>query len=310
MIMRARSAAKVNLSLDIVGLRPNGYHELRSVVHTVGVWDELELEIVPGGEEFALTCNRPELETENNLCVRAAMLWKNLTGQKFGARLRLTKHIPSGAGLGGGSGNAAAVLLLLEAAFPDIAREFEAAPWRRQAATLGADVPLFLEGGCQLMEGIGEIISPLPALPGWLVIQKPERELSTPAVYRAWDVAAYSSHHDTNNLLAAIRGGVAPASWAPRIGNDLERPAQDLGLDVARELDRLRGTGAVAARMTGSGSATYAIFATESEARAASDTVHERLAKDVHDRSTKVWVAPLVECGVSLAGGFERASGK
>jgi len=303
MILRARSSAKVNLSLDIVGLRPNGYHELHSVVHTVGLWDELELEIVPGTDNFSLTCNRPELETENNLCARAVSLWKKVTGQEFGARLRLTKRIPSGAGLGGGSGNGAAVLLMLEAAFPELASESTCAPWRRAAATLGADVPLFLEGGCQLMEGIGEVISTLPALQGWLLIQKPELELSTPAVYRAWDAAAYLSHHDTNNLLAGIRSGTAPEFWASFTGNDLERPAQDLGLDVARELERLGGLGALATRMTGSGSATFAIFDAESDALAARDLVHERLAKDVHDRGTKIWVAPLVSCGVSLAGG-------
>ncbi|RYG70898.1 4-(cytidine 5'-diphospho)-2-C-methyl-D-erythritol kinase, partial [bacterium] len=102
-----KSSAKVNLSLDILSRRPDGYHELASLVHTIGIWDCIDLEITNSGTvEF--TCSRSDLAGEDNLCVRSVTLWNKATGQTLGANIHLEKSIPTGAGLGGGSGNAAA----------------------------------------------------------------------------------------------------------------------------------------------------------------------------------------------------------
>lgn len=273
-----RSSAKVNLTLDVLALRSDGYHELQSVVHTIGLWDELHFEF---GRELELRCNRPELANDNNLCLKAVRAWlekANINGLCTwrGVRITLQKNIPSGAGLGGGSGNAAATLMALQTHFPGYVSTQKL---HQIASKLGADVPLFLHGGCMLMEGIGEKLSSLPSVDGWLVVLQPPGELSTPVVYRAWDEMQKPSACATPHLLQKLNAQPesAPAHLlANALQNDLSLAAPQLGLNIAPLLQFLRHSGALDAQMTGSGSAVFGVFAQEHEARSALQKVREQ----------------------------------
>lgn len=292
---RARSSAKINLSLDILDVLPNGYHTLRSLVHPVGIWDEVELtfEKTP---EVLFACNDESLQDENNLCVRAFKMWREATGFAGGATLRLHKNIPFGAGLGGGSGNAAAVLRLANRRSPQQLREGELL---RIATKLGADVPLFLQSGPVLMEGIGDLITRIGPIEGWVVLLKPVEGFSTPAIYKAWDMNGFTSRRGTQALLDVWREGEIERV-APLMTNDLERAAQEVSELPERCVALIKKAGALGARMSGSGSACFGLCTTAGEAREAQNKITEQLAKDVLLKGATTYVAPLVAQGVEL----------
>jgi 4-diphosphocytidyl-2-C-methyl-D-erythritol kinase len=301
MTFHAQSAAKVNLSLDILSRRPDGYHELASVVHTIGLWDEIEGVIQPKASGVTFECDVAELEGDDNLCVRAVQRFQAATRQEFGIAMRLKKRIPTGAGLGGGSGNAATVLRALNRAFNDALDE---ASLLELGASLGADVPLFLRGGAVLMEGIGERLSPLAALSGWLLVVKPKVSLSTPAVYRAWDEAELISHRTSEKLLRVWNtgnGAVSLETVASALGNDLERAAAILTPAPARCVEYLRQCGSLGALMSGSGSACFGLFADEAGARTAQAQLTELVAKDVLRLEATTFVVPLSPHGTLFA---------
>ncbi|HEX8237855.1 MAG TPA: 4-(cytidine 5'-diphospho)-2-C-methyl-D-erythritol kinase [Abditibacteriaceae bacterium] len=319
-----RSAAKVNLTLDVLSRRADGYHELSSIVHTIGLWDTLRCEPTESGT-FELRCNRPELETTENLVLKAACRWLDAARGNglpmwSGTRITLEKQIPSGAGLGGGSGNAAATLLALTKLY---GATLDRETLHKTAASLGADVPLFLHGGCVLMEGIGERLSPLPPIEGWLLVVQPERLLSTPQVYAEWDALGSPSGNTTPHLLHALQNStqrsvaveeLANLLHTTMLGNDLSAAAQRCGVDVEFITRQLRQCGALAAGMTGSGSAVFGLFAQEAKAIAAQahmqhpvQLAHEKMssgnpARDEAD--INYWhfmaVAPFCRYGVEL----------
>ncbi|HEX8464438.1 MAG TPA: 4-(cytidine 5'-diphospho)-2-C-methyl-D-erythritol kinase [Abditibacterium sp.] len=294
MKIEVRSAAKVNLTLDILSRRADGYHELASVVHTIGIWDEIAVE-TQNGSEIAFGCNREDLSGSDNLCVRAAKMWQEAAGENFGLQIHLEKRIPSGAGLGGGSGNAAAILLALNR-FAN--RPLDAPKLHEIGAKLGADVPLFLEGGAVLMEGIGEKLTPLAALIGCVLVVKPAVSFATPAIFRRWDDGDLQSRRDTASLLEVWDGNLDQI--AARTGNDLVRAVASFS-EVPRQLVALlRDCGALGAQMSGSGSACFGIFGSDKEAQTASDALKSELAKDVHLASTQRFVAPFCERGVEF----------
>lgn len=288
-----RSSAKINLSLDILSRRADGYHELASVVHTIGLYDEIELDVTEGGA-VSLECEDAELGGEANLCARAVRLWNETTRENLGARIRLKKNIPTGAGLGGGSGNAAAVLLALRRVSNAAISEEEL---NQIAARLGADVPLFTRGGALSMEGIGEKLTPLTPLEGWIVLVKPAVSLATPPMYRAWDESALESVSATPALLE---------SWgdlrrvAARLGNDFERVVAELTRAPLRCVELLSEVGALGARMSGSGSACYGLFGGVTTARRAAARLEAALAKDVLTQGAAVWAVPLVARAVEF----------
>ncbi len=294
-----KSAAKINLTLDILSRRADGYHELASIVHTLGIWDEIELETTTG-EAISFSCNVGELSGDDNLCVRAVQMWNEATGDDFGARIHLEKRIPTGAGLGGGSGNAAAILLALNRA-TTVERTPE--KLREIGAKLGADVPLFLEGGAVLMEGIGEKITPLAPLSGWVLVTKPEISFATPAIYRSWDQNQLQSNQDTPCCLeiwgqrdekSEVR------SVAACIGNDLERAAAKISDVPAQLVELLRNCGALGAQMSGSGSACFGIFETEIEAQKGREKLALALAKLVPLQNSQLFVAPFCARGLEI----------
>ncbi len=300
MKFRLRSSAKLNLSLDILNRLPNGYHELSSVVHTVGLWDELDAEFEPLGSTIQLDCDRPDLGGPDNLVLKAVQMWREETGEQFGARLRLRKIIPSGAGMGGGSGNAAAALHLLNLRSPN---PMSTARLSELGSRLGADVPLFLQGGAVLMEGVGERISPLPAIVGWVVVVKPAASLSTPAVYRAWDEGGFTSGLGTARLLECWPP--APETLATVLSNDLERAAevaQPSAFDASPWRGRLLAAGALASQMTGSGTACFGIFANQAAALSGRRRLDIQLANELHIGTVQTFLAPLSERGIEVLG--------
>ena len=313
------SAAKVNLTLDVLSRRRDGYHELQSVVHAIGLWDTLSFDFEANRNyKTAITigCNNPDLAGENNLCLKAARAWLEAMQSKghihpVYCHIELVKRIPFGAGLGGGSGNAAATLLAMNHYHRDVLSESELL---RAAAKIGADVPFFLMGGSALMEGIGDHLSPLPALDGWLVIVQSTLTLSTPEVYGAWDALNEKSERATPQMLEALgdtdlRGigltledvtraplqkvDVAPPhikSVSRALGNDLERAAQKLLPELRPMAAMLRAQGALNAQMTGSGSAVFGLFEGENAARQAATAIGAR-----HGRANSSLRLPVIE---------------
>ena len=254
-----KAYAKVNLTLAVGEKRPDGYHEVVSVMQRVSLCDTLTAEQTREG--ITLTCSDPALPSgEENLAHRAASLFFRETGIAGGAALTLEKRIPSQAGLGGGSSDAASALLALRKlyapALPDTELE-------TMAAALGSDVPFFIHGGTQLATGRGEVLSPLPPLTdGWFVIVKPTESFSTPAMYRRLDELPPAC----TPPLPPLQGGL-PA-LAAGLFNRFEAaiPAGSAVWDIKA---RLAAYGALASLLSGSGSAVFGLFDTETAARAA-----------------------------------------
>ena len=200
--------AKINLTLEILGKRADGYHEVRTVMQTVGLADRLE---VTAAAELSFSCSDPALATPDNLVYRAARLLQAEYAVRTGAALRLEKRIPVAAGLGGGSSDAAATIVALNRLWN---LQQSLTEQRRLAARLGSDVPFFLTGGTALATGRGERITPLPPLPQyWVVLVLLPRVLSTAAVYQAVTPADYTSGVATADVVAAAqRGTLSPQS--------------------------------------------------------------------------------------------------
>jgi len=254
-----KAYAKVNLTLAVGEKRPDGYHEVVSVMQRVSLHDTLTAEQTREG--ITLTCSDPALPSgEENLAHRAASLFFREMGIAGGAALTLEKRIPSQAGLGGGSSDAASVLLALRRlyapALPDTELE-------TMAAALGSDVPFFIRGGTQLSTGRGEVLSPLPPLTdGWFVIVKPTESFSTAAMYRRLDNLPPAC----TPPLPPLQGGL-PA-LAAGLFNRFEAaiPAGSAVWDIKAQL---AAYGALASLLSGSGSAVFGLFDTETAARAA-----------------------------------------
>jgi 4-diphosphocytidyl-2-C-methyl-D-erythritol kinase len=252
-----RAPAKINLNLRILGRRPDGYHDLESVVQTITLHDTLTIGLE--GDSLALVVDAPGVPAgPENLVWRAAekLLKHRAPNAPRGVLLTLTKRIPAGAGLGGGSSDAAATLVGLDRLLglglpPGVLQE--------HAAALGSDVPFFLTGGTAVLGGRGTEVLPLDDLPPRdLLIVHPGRPLSTAAVY-----AQVQEPLTLAGKPARIsRFGRIPVdllSWV-RAGNDLEPHAERLCPDIVRAKAMLASTGAVACAMTGSGSAVFGVY--------------------------------------------------
>lgn len=265
--VRTRAFAKINLGLEILGKRGDGYHLLRSGMQTVSLADELILTKTEE-EGIRLRCDRPSLPTdERNLAVRAAFSLFRHCELKGGVQIELRKEIPEEAGLGGGSADAAAVLRALRSLY---ALPLSDAELRALALPLGADVPFLVAGGTALAEGIGEQLSPLPPLPPCeLVVVKPPFGSSTKEVYAALTLSAMApwEQPDVTLLKNALRGQNLTLLGAS-LQNALERPAMELKPELIDYKRFLTGSGALGAAMSGSGAALYALFAADERDKA------------------------------------------
>ena len=259
MILRVPAYAKINLSLAVTGVREDGMHTLRTVMQTISLCDTVE---VQRAETLTFTCSEPSLAGEDNLCVKAAKAFYGATGLAEGASIRLEKKIPTGAGLGGGSSDAATVLRLLNRLYGFPLSEDALFSL---AAKLGADVPFCLYGGKCLCTGVGDVLSPLPDdEERALVIAKGPGSLSTAEMYRRLD-----AHGVPSGVPSGVSSGVPSGAE-----NEFEPVAIELlpeiG-DLKRALTDLGGTGA---QMTGSGSALFAFFPSMEDAIIAAVAMH------------------------------------
>ena len=260
-----KAHAKLNWSLDILGTRPNGYHELDMLMQHIELSDELTFE---NARWTMLTIDGQPLPVGGrNLIVRAANALNDYMGTRRGARIQLKKRIPVRAGLGGGSADCAATLIALNRL------------WKLRLTTdklceigakLGADVPFCIRGGLCRVSGIGEIIEPMPCGPRIpMVLLHPGGGLSTQAVFGRFDAEHYPTLHvDTPAVARAVQAGDI-AAYDACSGNALEAPAISLMAEVRTAMEQLRATGAGAVRMSGSGSAVFGLFETDEQAQRA-----------------------------------------
>jgi 4-diphosphocytidyl-2-C-methyl-D-erythritol kinase len=255
-----RAPAKVNLTLEVLGRRADGYHDICSVVQAISLADELTFAPAP---DVTLRCDEPDLQGPENLVWRAADLLRRSAGVRQGAAIALAKRIPVAAGLGGGSSDAAACLRGLNALWRvDLGVE----RLMDLAAHLGSDVPFFmLPRGCALAEGRGERLTPLPPLPRrWLVLVKPPIGISAAAAYGALDATEWSDGTHTRAWLAQAKSlGTVPAPF-----NGLEPAALRAAPEAAAARDTLLAADAPYAVMSGSGSTYFCLFESEQEAKA------------------------------------------
>lgn len=262
--------AKINLTLSVLGRRPDGYHDLASVMQTISLHDTLRI-TTGSDEEITCDCDAPELRSPENLAPRAAHLLRATMDETMdetmgerGVAIELRKEIPAQGGLGGGSSDAATVLVALNTLWGTGHR---VARLEELAAVLGSDVPFFVRGGTCLISGRGEVVAPLPeAEPLWLMLAKPPVRVPTGAVFRALTPTDYGDDGATDAVVRAIRAG-APLPFA-RLANTLEAGVFHAYPEVAATRDALREAGAPLVRMSGSGPTLYAPFRRLGEAAA------------------------------------------
>ena len=294
--LRLRVPAKVNLVLDVRPRRPDGYHGVRTVLQAVTVFDDLWLAPAPS---LHLECDVPGIgEGERNLAWRAAALLREAAGVAAGVRMRLRKGIPLGAGLGGGSADAAAALLGCA--------HLWGVGWARSrlaalAAQLGSDVPFFLWGGTALGAGRGERVHPLPSFPAWpVLLVRAGAGSATAAAYAALDAAGDWPHPDPRPVADLARGG--PAGGAPadrrelaaRLGNSFESVLYPARPDLRALRAELLALGALSCVLCGSGSALCALAPSAAWSR--------RLVPVLRARGAWAVAARFWPAGVAVAG--------
>lgn len=257
MLIQEKAYAKINISLDVAGKRPDGYHEMVMPMQTVSLCDELSIRFE--GEGVRARSNlRYVPGDERNLAVRAAKLYLEAVGEgQQGLRIELQKSIPVGAGMGGGSADAAAVLRALNRAYEERLSRDELTAL---AAAIGSDVAFCLIGGTMLATGRGEELSELPPLPPCtIVIVKPSFSISTPELFKKLDRAPVRIHPDTAGLVAALEQGDLPGVCR-RLYNVFEDVSDRRMRSIRQIKSGLLDGGALGAVMTGTGSAVFGLF--------------------------------------------------
>lgn len=264
--LSAAAHAKLNLSLDVLGRRPDGYHNLEMVMQEISLGDALELELGTG-ELWRMECSTGEIPCDDtNLCIKAARLFFEKTGIDCGGlTVHLTKYTPSCAGMGGGSADGAAVLRLLwEHYGHPISRD----ELFRLAEETGSDVPFTLLGGTALAREKGQVLTVLPKLPMChLVICKPDFPISTPALFRAIDDADIIARPDTQGMVSALEAGDL-AGVAHRLSNVFAPVVAKGHPEIGEIRDVMLASGALGAEMTGSGPTVFGIFCDDTQAAA------------------------------------------
>ena len=268
--------AKLNLTLDILGRREDGYHDMKMVMQSVSLADRVTLEPGEAGEPggsgriTAVSGLRFLPQDRGNLAVSAALAFFEALGQEPpDLRLTLEKNIPVCAGTAGGSSDAAAVLRGLNRM---TGAGFSPSQLAEIGASVGSDVPYCVMGGTMLAEGRGEVLTPLPSLPDcFIVLCKPAFPISTPELFRAWDKRKKRLRPDTEGLTDALSRGDLHGV-AQRVYNVFEAVLPD---NQRKEIDRIKSAmiqyGALGSAMTGSGPTVFGIFDREDAAQAAAE---------------------------------------
>ena len=270
--MKLRALAKINLGLDVTGKREDGYHEVRMVMQTIQMYDQLEIKESkePG---IRLTTNLPFLPcNDGNLVYKAAKLLMDEFDIRQGVDMNLTKFIPVAAGMAGGSSDAAAALI-------GINRMFQLGLTKRQlmerGVQIGADVPYCVLRGTALAEGIGEKLTVLPPMPDcWILIGKPGISVSTKYVYTTLDLNTDTVHPDIDGMKKALEDGNL-YGITERMGNVLQDVTIPAYPEVERIKEQMKALGAVNAMMSGSGPTVFGIFDNEEKAQKACQKLRE-----------------------------------
>ena len=249
--------AKLNLSLDVLGKRPDGYHDIKSVMQAISLRDDIEIDIGTG-KPWKLLCDKEDIPTdERNLAWKAAKLFFDTTGKDpEGLEIRITKRIPAEAGLGGGSADAAAVLRALNRHY---GAPFSLPALAELGGQIGSDIPFCVLCGTAMAEGRGEKLRPLPNVPDCIfVVCKPDFSVSTPALYAKIDEKAIAQRPDHRAMESALLAGDLGAV-AQNLCNVFDPIVTEEHLELNYIKSIFNSYGAVGYQMTGSGSAVYCI---------------------------------------------------
>jgi len=275
-----KALAKINLGLDVLGRRENGYHDVRMVMQTIFLYDNVTIE----KKEEPGVCVETNLYylpvDENNIAYKAANMLVEEFDIKEGVSIKLEKHIPVAAGLAGGSANAAAVLVGMNRLF---GLKLTMEELMERGVKLGADVPYCVMRGTVLAEGIGEILSPLPPLPRcYVLIAKPNINVSTKTVYEKLDSKEITEHPDVDGLLEGLKNQDLK-KVASCMGNVLERVTIEDYPVIEEIKNAMKAAGALNAMMSGSGPTVFGIFENRQTAKAARQKLWDmNIAKQVY----------------------------
>lgn len=270
--MRLQAFAKINLGLDVLGKREDGYHEVRMIMQTIRMYDQLDMRksVEPG---IHLTTNKKYIPVdENNLVWRAAKLMMDTCGIMEGVSIHLHKVIPVAAGMAGGSSDAAATLVGMNRLFHcGLSKE----KLMEFGVQIGADVPYCVLRGTALAEGIGEKLTVLPPMPDcWILIGKPGISVSTKYVYTTLDLNTDTVHPDIDGMKKALEDGNL-YGITERMGNVLQDVTIPAYPEVERIKEQMKALGAVNAMMSGSGPTVFGIFDNEEKAQKACQKLRE-----------------------------------
>lgn len=259
--LRLKAWGKINLSLDVLHLRPDGYHQLATVMQSIGLADSLTFQLNDSGR-IRLDCNYPQLANDDNLVVRGVKLLQERFCPEQGVDIYLEKKLPVAAGLGGGSSDAAATMKALNYLW---GLDLSTSALISLGSKLGADVPFCLVGGTALAQGIGDeltLLKPAPKI--WLVLVKPATGLSAGEVYKHWDALGWDSNNYTPGVIKALERGEIHF-LAEAVGNDLERAVVSLQPEVEEIRQEMLERGALKAMVSGSGPTVVGFVASEEQ---------------------------------------------
>ncbi|NMB02869.1 MAG: 4-(cytidine 5'-diphospho)-2-C-methyl-D-erythritol kinase [Firmicutes bacterium] len=288
-----KAYGKINLTLDVVGRRDDGYHLLSSVMQSISLGDTITLTKSP--QSITINTDHPELPTdERNICWRAVNAFQTFTNLASGVEIELKKQIPMAAGLGGGSADAAAVLQGLNKLYET---QLDLKQLQQIGLSVGADVPFCLQGGTCLVEGIGDVVTSLPAFPqASFVLVKPDTGVSTAQVYKGLD-QRFHGVRSTQTFVKLLVEDKGPEVLGTVCENALESVTRTLVPEVNVWKKRLLAHGALGALMSGSGPTVFGLFAQEDLAQSFRNTFQDQ---------AQIFVVKPINIGVCEMNGGDR----
>ena len=284
--MEIKAYAKINLTLEVLGRRPDGYHQVLTILQTVDLADELSFE---PASQVTVECLQQELSGRDNLAWKAAWALREAVGSRHGARIRLNKRVPVAMGLGGGSSDAGATLVALNRLW---GLGLGATELEEIGRPLGADVPFFVRGGTALGQGRGDVLQPLkPIGQRWLVLTCPEFHIQgkTRLLYSLLKEDFYTDGKVTRNLADAINQGRFSGEL---LFNGFERVAFDAFPGLDRVIEDMNRAGATFVCLTGTGPAVYTTVSGEEEGR--------RIRKNLIERGLRAYLLRTIGASPSL----------
>lgn len=259
--LQGKAYGKINIGLDVLRKRSDGYHEVKMIMQTVSLYDRITITRNKNSSDIVLETNLNFLPTnENNIVYKAAKLIKDEFRISDGLSIKLEKHIPVAAGMAGGSTDAAATLELLNTMYSlNLSKD----DLMKRAVTLGADVPYCILKGTALSEGIGEVLTPLKQLmPCYILIVKPPIYVSTKFVYENLRINELTSHPDIDGIVDAISAGDLE-TMSQKMGNVLESVTEDNYPVISSIKKLMTQNGAISSLMSGSGPTVFGIYDNE-----------------------------------------------